>query len=84
MLPAESGSPLAEDFRRAVLEFLVNDDALAGGFAAHYEVTVPAKDAEGREKLPGYMPRASALGRVTAPGRSRPSVVPRFFQLNSK
>lgn len=59
-----------EGFRRAVLEFLVNNDALSEGlrsrrlgwrdcgFSAHNEVRVPAEDAEGRKKLAGTMLRA--------------------------
>jgi hypothetical protein len=52
-LPTVPGSLLAEGFRRAVLEFLVNNDALSeglrsrmlgwrhSGFSAHNEVRVP-------------------------------------------
>jgi hypothetical protein len=69
-LPAVPGSLLAEGFRRAVLEFLVNNDALSEGlrrrmlgwrhcgFSAHNEVRVPAEDAEGRNKLAGTRLRA--------------------------
>lgn len=59
-----------EGFQRAVLEFLVNNDALSEGlrsrrlgwrdcgFSAHNEVRVPAEDAEGRKKFAGYLLRA--------------------------
>ena len=64
------GSLLAEGFRRAVLDFLVENGALSGelrrcmlasrhgGFAVHNEVSVAAEDAEGRKMLAGYMLRA--------------------------
>ena len=69
-LPPVPGSLLAEGFRRAVLGFLVKNEALSeelrsrmlawrhGGFSAHNEVRVVADDAEGRKKLAGYMLRA--------------------------
>jgi hypothetical protein len=53
-----------------VLEFLVNNDALSeglrsrllgwrpSGFSAHHEVRMTAEDAEGRQKLAGYLLRA--------------------------
>ena len=68
-LPPVPGTLLAEGFRRAVLAFLVKNDALADelrsrmlawrhtGFSAHNEVRVTAEDAEGRKKLAGYMLR---------------------------
>ena len=61
---------LAEGFRRAALDLLVKNEALAdelrrrmlgwrhAGFSVHDEVRVPAEDAEGRKKLAGYMLRA--------------------------
>jgi hypothetical protein len=64
------GSLLAQGFRRAVLDFLVENEALMeelrnpmlawhhGRFSAHNEVRVMAEDAEGRKKLAGYMLRA--------------------------
>ena len=68
-LPAVPGrSAWLEGFRCAVLEFLVNNDALSeglrrrllggrhSGFSAPNEVRVPAEDAEGRKKLAGYVP----------------------------
>jgi hypothetical protein len=78
-LPAVPGSLLAGGFRRAVLDFLVNNDALSeglrsrrlgwrhSGFSAHNEVRVPAEDAEGRKKLAGYMLRASGAGVASIP-----------------
>jgi hypothetical protein len=73
-----------EGFRRAVLEFLVNNDALSeglrsrrlgwrhSGFSAHNEVRVPAKDAEGRKKLAGYMLRAPmSLEKMTYDAATR-------------
>ena len=69
-LPPVPWTLLAEGFRRAVLEFLVKNCAIAeelrsrilgwrhAGFSAHNEVRVPAEDAEGRKKLAGYMLRA--------------------------
>ena len=69
-LPRVPASLLAEGFRRAVLDFLVRNEALSnelrarmlawrhGGFSAHNEVSVGARDAEGRKKLAGYMLRA--------------------------
>jgi hypothetical protein len=70
VLPRVPASLLAESFRRAVLDFLVKNEALSkelrarmlawrhGGFSAHNEVSVAAEDAEGRKKLAGYMLRA--------------------------
>jgi hypothetical protein len=61
---------LAEGFRRAVLDFLVENEAVSeelrrrmlawrhGGFSVHNEVRVAAEDAEGRRTLAGYMLRA--------------------------
>jgi len=61
---------LAEGFRRAVLDFLVQNEALSeelrgrmlawrySGFSVHNEVSVAAEDAEGRKKLAGTMLRA--------------------------
>ena len=69
-LPRVPGSLLAEGFRRAVLEFLVKNAALAEeirsrmlawrhrSFSAHNEVRVAAEDIEGRKKLAGTMLRA--------------------------
>ena len=69
-LPPVPGTLLAEGFRRAVLDFLVKNEALAdelrqrmlawrhSGFSVHNAVRVPAEDAEGRKKLAGYMLRA--------------------------
>ena len=69
-LPRVPADLLAEGFRRAVLDFLVKNEALSkelsarmlawrhGGFSAHNEVSVAAEDAEGRKKLAGYMLRA--------------------------
>lgn len=69
-LPRVPAHLLAEGFRRAVLDFLVKNEALSkelrarmlawrhGGFSAHNEVSVAAEDAEGRKKLAGYMLRA--------------------------
>jgi hypothetical protein len=69
-LPRVPASLLAEGFRRAVLDFLVENEALSeqlrgrmlawrySGFSAHNEVSVAAEDAEGRKKLAGYMLRA--------------------------
>jgi hypothetical protein len=64
-LPRMPASLLAEGFRRAVLDFLVKNDALSeelrgrmlawrhAGFSAHNEVSVVAGDAEGRKRLAG-------------------------------
>ncbi len=61
---------LVEGFRRAVLGFLVRQQALSealrsrilgwrySGFSAHNQVRVGEADAEGRKKLAGYMLRA--------------------------
>ena len=61
---------LAEAFRRAVLGFLVRQQALSeelcsrmlgwrySGFSAHNQVRVGEHDPEGRKKLAGYMLRA--------------------------
>ncbi len=69
-LPPVPQTLLAEGLRRAVLGFLVKNEALAdelpnrmlgwrrAGFSAHNEVRVPAEDAEGRKNLAGYMLRA--------------------------
>ena len=69
-LPPVPGNLLAEGFRRAVLDFLVENGAVSdalrrrmlawrhGGFSAHNEVSVAAEDAEGRKTLAGYMLRA--------------------------
>ena len=69
-LPRVPASLLAEGFRRAVLDCLVENAALSeqlrgrmlawrySGFSAHNEVSVAAEDAEGRKKLAGYMLRA--------------------------
>jgi hypothetical protein len=69
-LPRVPANLLAEGFRRAVLDFLVKNEALSkelrarmlawrhGGFSAHNEVSVAAEDAEGRKKLAGTMLRA--------------------------
>jgi hypothetical protein len=69
-LPRVPASLLAESLRRAVLDFLVENEALSeelrarmlawrhSGFSAHNEVSVAAEDAEGRKKLAGYMLRA--------------------------
>jgi hypothetical protein len=69
-LPPVPGNLLAAGFRRAVLDFLVKNEALAdelrsrmlawqhSGFSAHNEVRVPVDDGEGRKKLAGYMLRA--------------------------
>jgi hypothetical protein len=63
-------SLLAEGFRRAVLDFVVKNEALSEelrgrmlawrhvGLSAHNEVGVAAEDPEGRKKLAGYMLRA--------------------------
>ncbi len=68
-LPAVPEQLLAEGFRRAVLEFLVQQQALSeglrsrmlgwrySGFSAHNQVRVAAEEAEGRKKLAGYMLR---------------------------
>lgn len=74
-LPPVPGSLLADGFGRAVLEFLVNDDALSGSrsrmlgwrhsdFSAHNVVKVPAEDAEGRKNLAGYLLRAPMPLRI--------------------
>jgi hypothetical protein len=69
-LPRVPAHLLAEGFRRAVLDFLVKNEALSeelrnrmlawhhGGFSAHNEVSVAAEDAEGRKQLAGTMLRA--------------------------
>ena len=69
-LPRAPERPLAEGFRRAALDFLVENEALSedfhgrmlawrhSGFSVHNEVSVAADDAEGRKKLAGYMLRA--------------------------
>ncbi len=69
-LPRVPGNLLAEGFRRAVLDFLVKNEALSdelrkrmlawghSGFSAHNEVRVAPEDAEGRKQLAGYMLRA--------------------------
>lgn len=69
-LPRAPAHLLAEGFRRAVLDFLVKNEALSeelrnrmlawrhGGFSAHNEVSAVAGDAEGRKKLAGHMLRA--------------------------
>lgn len=61
---------LAEEFRRAVLEFLVQRQALSealctrllrgrhSGFSVHNQVRVGEQDAAGTRKLAGYMIRA--------------------------
>ncbi|MBI4191132.1 MAG: hypothetical protein HY525_11420 [Betaproteobacteria bacterium] len=60
---------LAEGFRRAVLDFLVKNEALAelrkrmlarghSGFSAHNAVRAPAEDAKRHKKLAGTMLRA--------------------------
>jgi len=68
--PPVPASLLAEGVRRAVLDFLVKNEALSeelrarmlgwrhGGFSVHNEVSVAAEDAEGRKTLAGYMLRA--------------------------
>jgi hypothetical protein len=70
-LRAVPGRLLAEGFRRVVLKFLVDNDALSkglrsrglgwrhSGFSAHNGVRVPAEDAEGRKKFAGYSGRRS-------------------------
>lgn len=62
-LPPVPGNLLAGGFRRAVLDFLVKNEALSGelrrrmlawrhgGFSVHNEVSVAAEDAEGRKTL---------------------------------
>jgi hypothetical protein len=69
-LPSVPGDLLAEGFRRAVLDFLVENGALSeelrarmlawqhGGLSVHNEVSGAAEDAEGRKSLAGYMLRA--------------------------
>ncbi len=69
-LPAVPEQLLAEGFRRAVLEFLVQQQALSeglrsrmlgwrySGFSVHNQVRVAAEEAEGRKKLAGTMLRA--------------------------
>jgi hypothetical protein len=68
-LPLAPQTLLGEGFRRAALDLLVKNEALAdelrrhmlgwrrAGFSAHNEVRVPAEDAGGRKKLAGYMLR---------------------------
>ena len=69
-LPAVPERLLAEQFRRAVLEFLVQQQALSkalctrllgwrhSGVSVHNPVRVGAQDAAGTRKLAGYMIRA--------------------------
>ncbi len=69
-LPAVPEGLLTEGFRRAVLEFLAENDAISedlrskllgwrhSGFSVHNQVRVAAQDPEGRKKLAGYMLRA--------------------------
>jgi len=69
-LPAIPEGLLAEGFRRAVLGFLVRQQALGeelrermlswrhGGFSAHNQVRVSEQDPEARKKLAAYMLRA--------------------------
>jgi hypothetical protein len=70
LLPAVPKGLLAEGFRRAVLSYLVQEQALSSrmlgwrqsGFSVHNQVRVVEQDGEGRKKLAGYMVRASMLG----------------------
>jgi hypothetical protein len=69
-LPRVPERLLLEGFRRAVFDFLAENEALSeelrgrmlrwrySGFSVHNEVSVAADDAEGRKKLAGYMLRA--------------------------
>jgi hypothetical protein len=69
-LPAVPAPLLAAGFRRALLKFLAENDAISGelrsrmlgwrysGFSAHNQMRLGEEDAEGRKKLAGYMLRA--------------------------
>jgi len=58
-LPPVPEERLLEGFRRAVLEFLVRQEERQaprfGGFSAHNQVRVAARNADGRKTLAGYM-----------------------------
>jgi len=89
-LPRVPGNLLAEGFRRAVLDFLVENEAVSeelrarilawrhGGFSAHNEVCVGAEDAEGFKRLAGSIGHRSHTG-MTAPGRSEPLAGRAYF-----
>jgi hypothetical protein len=77
-LPGVPEGLLTEGFRRAVLEFLTQNDAISedlrskllgwrhSGFSVHHRVRVGEEDAEGRKKLAGTMLRAPmALEKMT-------------------
>ena len=65
-LPPVPEGLLTEGFRRAVLNYLVQQQALSSrmlgwrhsGFSVHNQVRVGEQEAEGRKKLAGYMVRA--------------------------